>query len=128
MGKVCKIFDITKLKRKTQLGTLQRRREEDYPYSKHQCFLKTKFPLFNQKKSWEICVFPKPNSTNFIATFSTLEISKNKNTPKQDAARDGRKEKCGGVEELTALSTSPRGTFRCSFLPCATTDCFLSGY
>jgi len=31
-----------------------------------------------------------------------------------------------GVEELTAFSTSPRGTFRCSFLPCATTNCFLS--
>jgi hypothetical protein len=94
LGKVCQIFDITKLKRKTQLGTLQRRSEEDYVYSKYQCFLKTKFPLSN-KKSWEICVFPKANSTNFIATFSSFEISKNKHKPKQDAARDGRKEKCG---------------------------------
>jgi hypothetical protein len=59
-GKNFQIFDITKLKRKTQL-----------------CFYKT-------------------ISSNFIAKISSLEISKKKkNTPTQDAARDGKKEKCG---------------------------------
>jgi len=94
LGKVCKIFDIKKLKRKIQLRTLQRRSEEDYLYSKQQCFLKTKFPLFNKETLGNLC-FSEPISTNFIAKFSSLEISKNKNRPTQDAARDGRKEKCG---------------------------------
>jgi hypothetical protein len=84
---------MTKLKRKTQLKTLQRRREEDYLYSKQQCCLKQNFP-FLTKKLENLC-FSKAISTNFMARFSSLEISINKNTATQNAARDGRKDKCG---------------------------------
>ncbi len=95
------------------MRTLQRRREEDYLCSKHQCLLKTRFPLFNKKKLGNLC-FSEPISTNFIAKFSSLEISKNKNTPTQDAARDGRNEKCVVSKNWLRCPPPQEVSFTCS--------------
>ncbi len=94
LGKVCKIFDITKL---TKVHS-----------SEHYCAVartttcavstsvfQANCPLFN-KNLGNLC-FSQAISTNFITKFYTLEMSR-----------------------PDSVSTSPRGTFRCSFLPCAT--------
>jgi hypothetical protein len=69
----------------------------DFPYFLEDFakFLKSQnckqdFPFSTKKRLGNLC-FSEPISTNFIAKFSSLEISKSKNTTTEDAARDGRR-------------------------------------
>jgi len=69
----------------------------DFPYFLEDFakFLKSQnwkqdFPFSTKKRLGNLC-FSEAISTNFIAKFSSLEISKSKNTTTEDAARDGRR-------------------------------------